>query len=123
MLAATGVLALNVVLDVVLIPRMGLRGALVASAVSDLTLHLVCAAAAWLQYRDLMIDRRSVALLLAALAALPTALAAGAQQVTLGLVAAVLVLAGALVGITGDEWESLARHVVARMPGRIARAT
>ena len=123
MLAATGVLALNLVLDMALIPRMGLRGALVASAVSDLTLHLVCAAAAWLQYRDLMIDRRSVALLLAALAALPTALAAGAQQVTLGLVAAVLVLAGALVGITGDEWESLARHVVARMPGRIARAT
>jgi O-antigen/teichoic acid export membrane protein len=122
MLAAIGVLALNVVLDVVLIPRMGLRGALVASAVSDLALHLVCATAAWLQYRDLMIDRRSVALLLAAVAVLPTTLSVEAQPVTLAVVAAVLIVAGGVLGVTGEEWESLARQLTARLPGRFARA-
>jgi O-antigen/teichoic acid export membrane protein len=122
MLAAIGVLALNVILDVVLVPRIGLRGALVASAVADLALHLVCATAAWFQYRDLMIDRRSVVLLLAAVAVLPTAFLAGTESLTRTLVATALVLSGALVGVTGEEWVSLSRRVVGRLPSRFARS-
>jgi O-antigen/teichoic acid export membrane protein len=122
MLAALGVLALNVVLDVVLIPRMGLRGALIASAVADLTLHLVCATASWLQYRDLMIDRRSIALLVAAIAVLPAAFLPEIEPLTRGLVAAALLLSGALIGVTGEEWTSLTRRVIGRLPGRLARA-
>jgi O-antigen/teichoic acid export membrane protein len=121
MLAVIGVLALNLVLDVVLIPRIGLRGALIASAVADLTLHLVCATASWFQYRDLMIDRRAVALLLGAVAALPTALLAGTEPLTRWLVATALVLSGAIVGVTGEEWVSLSRRVIGRLPGRFAR--
>ena len=122
MLAAIGVLALNVVLDLVLIPRIGLRGALIASAVSDLALHLVCATAAWLQYRDMMVDRRSIALLLVAAALLPSALAMGAEPLTRGAIAIALVVAAAAVGVTGDEWGSLTRRVSARLPRRFARA-
>ena len=122
MLAAIGVLALNVVLDIVLIPQIGLRGALVASAVSDLTLHLVCATAAWMQYRDLMIDRRSVTLLIITVAVLPTALAMGTDSLARALVSSALVAAAAVIGVTGEEWGSLSRRVIGRFPGRLARA-
>jgi hypothetical protein len=87
-----------------------------------LTLHLVCATAAWLQYRDLMIDRRAVALLLGAVAALPTAFVAGTDPHTRALVATALVLSGAVVGVTGEEWASLLRRVIGRHPSRFARA-
>ena len=122
MLAATGVLALNVVLDVLLIPRIGLRGALVASAVADLTLHLVCATAAWFQYRDLMIDRRSIALLLASVAVLPAAFLAGTEPFTREVVATALGVAGVVIGVTSEEWASLSRRLAGRLPGRFARA-
>jgi O-antigen/teichoic acid export membrane protein len=121
MLAAIAVLALNIVLDIVLIPRIGLRGALVASALADLTLHVVCAAASWLQYRDLMIDRRAIALLIAAVAVLPTAFLSGVEPLTRELVAAALVLAGGIIGVTGEEWTSLSRRVSGRLPSLFAR--
>jgi O-antigen/teichoic acid export membrane protein len=121
MLAAIGVLALNVVLDVLLIPRIGLRGALIASAVADLTLHLVCATASWFQYRDLMIDRRSLALLVVTVAVLPTAFLTGVEPLTRGLVATALVLAGGVIGVTGEEWASLSRRVSGRLPSLFAR--
>jgi len=122
MLAVIGVLALNLVLDVVLIPRIGLRGALVASAVADLTLHLVCATASWFQYRDLMIDRRSVALLVAAVAVLPVAFLAGVEPFTRTLLATALVLSGAVIGVTSEEWNSFSQRVVGRIPRRFVRA-
>jgi len=98
-------------------------GALVASAVADLTLHIVCATASWFQYRDLMIDRRSVTLLLGAAAVLPAAFFADIEPLTRGLVATALVLSGAIIGVTGEEWGSLSRRVIGRLPSRFARAT
>ena len=122
MLAASGVLALHLVLGAALIPRFGIRGALVAAAVSDVTLHLVCAAAAWKQYRDLMIDRRSVMLLLFSSAVLPVVLQPGADDLPRLLVATVLVTAALGVGVTGDEWRALAGAVARRVPRLTARA-
>jgi O-antigen/teichoic acid export membrane protein len=122
MLAALAVLGLNVLLDLALIPRLGLSGALIASAVSDVALHVVCATAAWLQFRDLMIDRRSVTLLLVTAAVLPTAAMSGSQSLVRGVVAVALVAAALMIGVTGEEWRSLSRRVMDRLPGRFARA-
>jgi O-antigen/teichoic acid export membrane protein len=122
MLAASGVLVLNLVLDVLLVPRFGLRGALVASAISDLALHVVCAAAAWLQYRDLMIDRRAIALLVGVAAALPLVLGSGVEPFVRLLTAGSLLVGALFAGVTPLEWGSLSRHVAGRFPLRLARA-
>jgi hypothetical protein len=61
-------------------------------------------------------------LLLAAVAVLPTAFLAGTESLTRTLVATALVLSGALVGVTGEEWVSLSRRVVGRLPSRFARS-
>lgn len=121
-LAACGVLALNLALDVVLIPRFGLRGALAAAAASDLTLHLVCAAAAWGTYRDTMIDRRAVSLLLVAAAVLPFVAVAGADPAARLGAAVMLAAAAAALGVTRAEWGVLSADVTARFPARFARA-
>ena len=57
-----------------------------------------------------MIDRRSVTLLLGAVAVLPAAFFADIEPLTRGLVATALVLSGAIIGVTGEEWGSLARR-------------
>ena len=122
MLAASGVLTLHLVLGAMLIPRFGIRGALVAAAISDLVLHLVCAAAAWAQYRDGMIDRRAVVLLLLSSLMIPSALHPAGDAMPRLVLAAVLVAAALAVGVTGDEWRGIARRLARRVPGLDARA-
>ena len=121
-LAAGGVLLLNIVLAVVLVPRFGIPGALIASTVSDLVLHIVCAAAAWLQYRDFMIDRRALVLLLCAATALPITFPGAADQGVRAMAAVMLAAAALVVGPTRSEWSSLSRVLVDRLPARFARA-
>ena len=121
-LAAGGVLVLNLVLAFVLVPRFGIPGALIASTVSDLVLHVVCAVAAWTQYRDLLIDRRAVVLLLCAVAALPVTVPGVADQALESMVAVMLAAAALIVGPTRSEWSSLSRVLVHRLPARFARA-
>jgi O-antigen/teichoic acid export membrane protein len=121
-LAAGGVLGLNLVLALVLVPRFGIPGALIASTMSDLALHIVCAVAAWGQYRDFMIDRRAVVLLLCAAAALPVAVPGAADHAPRAMAAAMLAAAALIVGPTRGEWSSLTRAIVDRLPARFARA-
>jgi hypothetical protein len=90
--------------------------------VSDLILHVVCAVAAWIQYRDLMIDRRAIALLLGAAAALPVTVPGAADQGLEAMVAVMLAAAALIVGPTRGEWSSLSRVLVDRLPARFARA-
>lgn len=110
--AATAVLALSLALNILLIPRFGLRGALTASILSHVTLYSVYAAAAWRDYRSLLMDRRSAALLLGAAATLPLLAFPGSVDVAVRVAAGLsLVLASIAVGVTGDEWSVLSRKL------------
>lgn len=110
--AATVVLGLTLALNALLIPRFGLRGALTSSIIGHLVLYSVYAAAAWRDYRTLLMDRRSPALLLGAAATLPLLAFPQSVDITVRLaVGLALAVAGAAVGVTGDEWTVLSRKL------------
>jgi O-antigen/teichoic acid export membrane protein len=111
--AVAGVLLLAVGMNALLIPRLGLAGALVTSAVSHVVLYAVYVAAAWKDRGTLLIDTRSKGLVLAACvaAALLAGLAPAGPSVRVQL-GAVLIVASILLGVTRAEWGVLSARLV-----------
>jgi O-antigen/teichoic acid export membrane protein len=113
--AVSGVLLLSIALNALLIPRFGLPGAISASIAGHVALYSVYAVAAWHERGSLLIDRRALTLIGAALAAgllLTIAPASVATRIQIGVALATV---GAVVGVTRAEWGAVA--------GKFTRAT
>jgi O-antigen/teichoic acid export membrane protein len=107
--AVSGALALSLALNALLVPRYGLAGAIAASIIGHVALYSVYVVAAWQEHRSLLIDRRSVGLLAAAVASIAWLAALGPGSAALRLeIGAVLLAAGVLAGVTRAEWGSVA---------------
>jgi O-antigen/teichoic acid export membrane protein len=107
-LAVCGVMVLGVVLNVLLIPRLGLTGAVTASILGHVVLYSVYVSAARKDVGGFLIDRRSAVLLCLAcviVLLLPFVPSGNASaRIALG---ATLALASLVVGPTAAEWGRL----------------
>jgi O-antigen/teichoic acid export membrane protein len=107
-LAVCGVMVLGVALNVLLIPRFGLTGAVSASILGHIVLYAVYMGAARKDVGGFLIDRRSGVLLCLAsviVLLLPFILSGNASvRITVG---AMLAMASLVAGVTAAEWGQL----------------
>lgn len=111
-LAMIGMVVLGVAINVMLIPRFGLIGAIGAAICSNVALYSVYVAATWRDHRSFLIDWRSKTLILVAgtaslLLMLPVS-GEGPIRIQLGVA---LALVTAAVGVTRTEWITLSRRL------------
>lgn len=107
----------NITLNLVLIPRLGLMGAVYTSIITHVVLDAIYVLFAWRQVRSLMIEWRVTLMLalilLGNLGALTLPL--GLDWVKIAYTATVVGLI-ALLGIEGREWRSLYRRIFRESP-------
>jgi O-antigen/teichoic acid export membrane protein len=116
--ATAAVLALGLALNVVVVPRFGLVGAVVVAVLTHVVLYGVYAAAIWHDRRTLLLDRATAALVAAAgLAAITAGLAPPTVRVALGVALAGLAL---VLGPTLEE-RAAAGRTLARVAGSLGR--
>jgi O-antigen/teichoic acid export membrane protein len=101
-------LLVNLSLNYVMIPKWGLEGAVIASIITHVILNVIYCGFAWQQVRSLLLEPRSIALLVSVVAA--NALLFVVCQVsapTKVAATAVVILAMCALGGTRSEWKKL----------------
>lgn len=104
---------LDVAINVALIPRFGLAGAITSAILSHVALYSVYVLATWKDHRSFMVDWRSLMLVLVAGAALLLlALPSTETGYIRAQIGAILILVTAAIGITKAELGTLSRKVL-----------